>query len=263
MKQRLATQHWTAHNIRLNDEATTNPELYDFLAGDDRLKAILRVFRIVFPGGLAGVSIADLGCLEGGFTLGLALQGAHALGIEARRTNFEKLELLREHFDQVSLDFRLADVKDFDTARFGRFDAVLALGILYHLDNPIPWLRQIADATGRILVVDSHYAPGDDRALRRIDKRLTNLSGLTTVTYGSAKYEGRWFTEYARHADPEPHLWASYSNWRSFWLTKESLVRGMRDAGFALVLEQHDYTADIFERMSVQFPRVLLIGIKP
>jgi hypothetical protein len=45
-------------------------------------------------------------------------------------------------------------------------------------------------------------------------------------------------------------------------LVKESLVRAIRDAGFDLVFEQHDYSMDNYQRLSVESPRILIVAAK-
>jgi hypothetical protein len=262
LKQRLAKQRWTGHNLRLNDEVTTWPGHSDFDPLDLRLKAIRRILRFTFGDQPGKLRIADLGALEGGYSLALARQGAEVIGVEARKLNFDKLALLEEHFALPNLKFVMADVKEFTAERYGAFDVVLALGILYHLDRPVEWLRQVAAATRRLIVIDSHFAPADDHALSKIDPRLSALSALETVTYNGISYQGRWFKEFEPTFSPEEELWASYSNWRSFWLTKGSLVRAIRDAGFDLVLEQHDYSADSHDRLAIEFPRTMIVGLK-
>ncbi len=262
LKQRIAEQRWTAHNIRLNDEVTTWPGHSDFDPLDVRLKAIRRMLRFTFGDHLENLRIADLGALEGGYSVSLAQQGANVVGLEARKLNYEKLALLEEHFGLPNLSFILGDVKNFNAATFGMFDVVLALGILYHLDKPVESLRQIAGATRRLIVIDSHFAPADDRALSRIDPRIAALSPLEPVMVNGVTYHGRWFKEFEPAFSPEQELWASYSNWRSFWLTKESLVRAIRDAGFDLVLEQHDYSADSHDWLAFDFPRTMIAGVK-
>ena len=136
------------------------------------------------------------------------------------------------------------------------------MGILYHLDRPVEWLRQVGDASRLLIVIDTHYAPADDYALTRIDPRLAALSPLEPVICNGATYYGRWFKEFEPTVSPEDQLWASYSNWRSFWLTKESLLRATRDAGFELVLEQHDYSVDSHDKLSTEFPRTMIAGVK-
>jgi 2-polyprenyl-3-methyl-5-hydroxy-6-metoxy-1,4-benzoquinol methylase len=262
LRERLKGQQWTAHNIRLNSEVTTISAGPGFMETDLRLKALLRVLALVFNGDLAGLRIADLGCLEGGFSLALAQRGAAVVGLEARARNLEKAQLLKDHFELSNLEFVLTDVKSFSQDRFGLFDAVLALGILYHLDSPAAWLRQVSAATRKVLIVDSHFAPSDSANLALIDPRISSLGPIEKMNHNGNAYEGRWFFEYGENVDPEPQLWASYSNRSSFWLTKESLLLAMLHAGFDLVFEQHDYSALNYRHFSVAFPRAMLIGIK-
>jgi hypothetical protein len=261
LQQKLKNQNWTAHNIRLNPEVTTIPGQPDFAETDERLKAILRVLRLLHDEDLTSLRIADLGCLEGGFAWALARRGASVLGIEARAANLSKALLLKEHFQLDRLEFIQEDAKAFSFERFGSFDVVLALGILYHLDSPVEWLSQIAGATQH-LIVDTHFAPATGEALALIDPRISNLSEIIQIRHGQHDYEGRWFTEYGEDVDPEPQLWASYSNHRSFWLTKESLLVAMCRAGFDLVFEQHDYSAYSYRHFEQVFPRTLLVGLK-
>jgi SAM-dependent methyltransferase len=262
LRHRLAEQQWTAHNIRLTPDVRTRPGEPDFMETDLRLQAILRSLSLLYRNRLAGLRVADLGCLEGGFSLALAQRGMDVLGIEARRKNLEKALLLKEHFGLTNLELLRDDVKNFTRERHSTFDVVLALGILYHLDEPVAWLRQVAETTRGVLIIDSHYAPADEAALARIDPRLRQLGALRALEDRGSLYEGRWYFEYGEEADAESQLWASYSNRSSFWLTKESLLRALLRAGFDLVLEEHDYSADFYEHFTEVFPRGMFLAIK-
>jgi SAM-dependent methyltransferase len=262
LRKALAGQQWTTHNIRLNAECTTMPGQPDFIETDLRLHAIVRVLDVLFGANLGGLRIADLGCCEGGFSLALAQRGADVVGIEARHLNLEKANLLRDHFGLKNLRFDLADVKDFAPDAHGQFDVVLALGILYHLDQPVQWLQRVAAATCRVLIVDTHFAPADDTAMSKLDPRLSALSPLESQDIGDWKPKGRWFHEFDESAERESQLWASYSNSRSFWLTKESLLQSIVKSGFSLVLEQHDYSAGNFELFNVTYPRCMLVAVR-
>jgi hypothetical protein len=226
-----------------------------------RLKAIFRALSLVYRNQLAGLRLADLGSLEGGFALAMAERGMEVTAIEARRKNLDKCLLLQEHFGLANLRFLHDDVKNLTSQKFDTFDVVLALGILYHLDNPLLWLRRAAATVRGVMVIDSHYAPADDALLSQIDPRLA-LGPLKHMMDGEEVYEGRWFFEYDDRANREDQLWASYSNGSSFWLTKESLLKALVRSGFDLVLEQHDYSAEIYKHLSITFPRVMLLAIK-
>src|SRR5918997_3278469 len=144
LRRRLAEQQWTAHNIRLTTDIVTRPGEPDFMETDLRLRAIERALTLLYRDRLAGLLAADLGCLEGGFSLALARRGMNVLGIEARRKNLEKAMLLKDHFGLTNLELLCDDVKNFMRERYDVFDVTLALGILYHLDQPSAWLRHVA-----------------------------------------------------------------------------------------------------------------------
>ena len=261
LTQRLATQEWTGHNIRLNTDISTMPGRPDFMETDLRLKAILRALAFFYRGELAGLRVADLGCLEGGFTLAMAQREMEVIGLEARQMNLDKCVLLKDQFDLGQLEFRLDDVKNFSREKYGMFDVVLALGIFYHLNDPVAWLQQASAATRGLMVIESHYAPADDRALKQLDSRL-KLGPLVQESIDGFQYEGRWFFEFEPHADREVMPWASYSNNQSFWLTKESLLRAALRSGFDLVFEQHDYSAESYQFHNFVHSRGLFLAIK-
>ena len=80
LRTRLAAQSWTAHNIELLPGLCTLPETQPFLTTNLHLLSILRVVDLLYPAGLRGRRVADLGCLEGGFALAFALRGAEVCG---------------------------------------------------------------------------------------------------------------------------------------------------------------------------------------
>ena len=265
LRRRIAADIWTSHNIELDHDLCTIPGSPGFFATDTRLAAVRRMLRARFGDDSSNLRIADLGCLEGGFAIALSLDGATVVGLEARRANLDKAQLVRQWFGLDSLTLMEADVKDFDVERFGRFDVVLALGILYHLDRPAAWLRQVGEATTTMLIVDTHVAPPSEARRLQLRADIRELSEVEAEMHLERAYPGRWYSEYSSdicEAQREQQLWASWSNHRSFWLTEQSLLRALRDAGFDLVLQQHDATLDGHERNRYEFSRGMFVAIK-
>ena len=182
-ERRLVAQPSTSHNIRLTPEVTTIPGWPDFLETDLRLAAIVRALSLVYHRRLAGLRVADLGRLEGGFALALARHGMNVVEVEARQANLDKARLLNEHFALPNLEFCRDDVTRFTRERHG---------------------------------------PDVDR---------------------------------------ESQLWASYSNGRSFWLTKEALLRAILGCGFDLLWEQQDYSATDYRLHNVTYARGLFCAV--
>ncbi len=261
LQQRLAAEPWTAYNIRLTPAVTTLPGAPDFLRTDRRLLGILRTLAVLYRGDLTGLRVVDLGCLEGGFALALAQRGARVLAIDARQANLDKVRLLIEHFELGNLEVACADVKEFTRERYGDFDVVLCLGLLYHLDRPVAWLQQAAAVTRAVLIVDTHLAPDDD-AIVDLDPRLACLGALERRDENESVTEGRWFQELSPAPDPLRGRWAAFSNAASFWLTRASLVGALRRAGFDAVFEQQDWIADAHAVYARNLARAMFVAVK-
>ena len=167
--------------------------------------------------------ILDLASLEGDFSAEFALRGAEVLGIEGRRRNVERAA---ERFSLPNLRFVQDDVRNVRREKYGEFDIVLCLGILYHLDAPdcFKLLEAIAEVCIDIAIVDTHVG----------------LTRDEVVKHEGHEYSGRRFMEYSRAPTPEQMeetTWASIGNLQSFWPTKPSLVNAIVDAGFNSVYE--------------------------
>jgi hypothetical protein len=56
---------------------------------------------------------------------------------------------------------------------------------------------------------------------------------------GDQQYKGRWYSEYPESIESSDEEWASVSNYRSFWLTEESLLTAASAAGFKKIYKVH------------------------
>ncbi len=232
----LQRLHWTSHNIELAPGVLTLPG-QPLLRDEVRTRSIQRELNrfAAREGGFAGQRALDLGCLEGGFSLELARWGFAALGIEGRASNFAKCTALAAHFALPNLHFELNDVKALEPARHGRFDVVLCLGLLYHLDDPAAFVERLGQeltSERAVMFLDTHVAPPDERALDDFEGRSA-LSALTTVKHRGQAYEGRWYHEYDSEAPDE--AWTSISNPQSFWPTEPALITALVRGGFSQV----------------------------
>ncbi|MCL4838191.1 MAG: methyltransferase domain-containing protein [Thermoanaerobaculia bacterium] len=263
---RLAALRWTAHNLPLPGGRWTLPGQPEFLAASGGLAAIRRLAFAIYGPRLDGLRVLDLGCLEGGYAFALARDGAEVVGIDARAENIAKCELVRDAWGLAHLSFRQGDVKEVARGTHGEFDLVLALGILYHLDEPARWLAGIGALTRGVLCVDTHFAPDDDADLALLRPDLRKLGPiertLAPIEADGLALEGRWFDEWTTAAERDAMPWASWSNPRSFWLTRASLGRAVRAAGFETVAELLDFSLDRYELLQTAYPRLLLAGFK-
>ena len=251
LRGRVASLVWTNHNVEIAPGVWTVPHEPPLL-DDPRVRCIVRAVREALGGSLVGARVADLGCLEGGIALAFALEGAEVLGIEGRATNLAKCRLLEECFALPNLAFEQGDARDFRPEKYGNFDAVVAAGLLYHLDQPVEFMRGAARCAKRVMLVDTHYAPDTEAGVAALqtmpffDITWNPLMETAEVHDAGEVFNGRWWREYAEglaDEDVERQLWASLNNPRSFWLTRSSIYRLLTTCGFQAVGERLDFLA--------------------
>jgi len=136
-------------------------------------------------------SVLDAGTGVGHFARHVSRnKNLRVVGLDARSSNV--LEASRR---SPEIEFRVCDVESSTFAEQGEFDLVLALGLLYHLENPFRAIRNLAIATRDAIVVESLIAPGrspkgwlldefpgDDQALASVAWHLTE-TGIAKLLY--------------------------------------------------------------------------------
>jgi SAM-dependent methyltransferase len=193
---------------------------------DERVRRTVQVVADLSSKPLDQLRVLDLACYEGQFAIEFALQGAEVVGIEGREENIAKARLRAQEHRLERLDLVRADVRDLRRARFGGFDVVLCLGLLYHLDFPeaIRFLEHVGEVCDDLAIFDTHISLGWRHRVRD----------------GAHTYSGRPYIEHSGHADAverDRSRWASLDNSRSFWFTRASLMNALMDVGFTSVYE--------------------------
>jgi SAM-dependent methyltransferase len=221
----------------LPDGTETFPEAQGLVEETGRFRAAHRMLKLVFPEGLAGKTIADLGCLEGGYTAGFARLGMTATGFEVRESNFTNCLHVKSQLKLDNLAFVKADLNDID--KYGMFDALWACGILYHLHDPRIFLEKAARACRKVILLETHFTYEERTP-------AADCWGLSELCEHQGM-KGRWFEEHEAvpHEELEKMKWASWANGTSFWLQKEYLLDLIHAVGFDIVLEQYDVMSDI------------------
>jgi SAM-dependent methyltransferase len=171
----------------------------------------------------AASRVLDLASLTGDFAVECALRGAEVLGIEGRSSNLDRAI---QRVSLPNLRFVQDDVRNLSRDKYGEFDVVLCLGILYHLDEPdcFKLLESMAAVCTGLAIIDTHVG----------------LTREERVEYNGHEYRGWRYTEYPHpptSEEIEANTWGSLGNPRSFWLTRPSLVNAIVDAGFNSVYE--------------------------
>jgi SAM-dependent methyltransferase len=225
-KQELIDRHgaWTAHNIRLADGLYTIGER---IIGDEiKLRRVTQIVADVAAKPFHELRVLDLACLEGLYAIEFARLGAEVVAIEGREANLAKARFAGEVFSLGNVSFIRDDVRNLSVGKYGVFDVVLCLGILYHLDAPdlFSFVHNISAVCRRLTVIDTHISPRPS----------------VCREYHGKKYYGRPYREHAPSATSEARekaAWASLDNPRSFWFTRPSLFNLLAQTGFSSAYE--------------------------
>jgi tRNA (mo5U34)-methyltransferase len=100
----------------------------------------------------------DIACHEGWFAHRLLEWGAQqVVAVDIRDVNVRRARLLRDHFGLAPerLKVEQADVYGLRPDALGRFDVVLMLGLIYHLENPIGAIRAARALTRGVCLVET------------------------------------------------------------------------------------------------------------
>lgn len=235
---------WTAHNVRLAQDVWT---ISQEPAGDEvKLRRVTQIVSDLCGGSLAGVRVLDLACLEGMYALELARRGADVVGIEGRESSVEKARFAARALDLERVEFVQDDVRNLSVERYGSFDVVLCLGILYHLDVPdlFAFVERASEACRRALVADT----------------AVGARASETHRHDGQPYRGRRLVEHAPGSTPDERLqavWSSLDNVSAFALTRPSLETLLARCGFSSVYECH-----VPAEPAKEVDRVTLLALK-
>jgi 2-polyprenyl-3-methyl-5-hydroxy-6-metoxy-1,4-benzoquinol methylase len=213
---------WTDHNIHLGNGVYTIGEHVI----SDKLRRIVQIVSDMARRPLNELRIVDLACLEGQYAIEFARHGSQCVAIDGRETNLEKARFAKRALNLENLTLALDDVRNLSKDKYGTFDVVLCLGILYHLDGPsvLGLLERIGQVCTGIAVFDTYVS----------------IAQKCSYSFQGKEYWGRDIVEHSSTASKDEKLrdlWASLDNATSFWITKNSLLNALRVLGFTSVYE--------------------------
>jgi SAM-dependent methyltransferase len=105
---------------------------------------------------LAGKRVLDVGAGVGHLAVRLEKTGCKVICVEGRPGNVESLRQRYPRFDA-----HVANVEAEPLNRFGQVDIVFSYGLLYHLENPLQSLRNMAAAGSEMLLLETIVCDAD------------------------------------------------------------------------------------------------------
>lgn len=164
--------------------------------------------------GLRGRRVLEVGCFEGIHTVALAIHGAQVTAVDGRIENVAKTAI-RCALHGVQARIEVWDVERPPPARLDvGCDVLHDVGVLYHLADPVGYLRRQLPQVRQALMLDTHVcAPG---------------SATASYESGGERFDVQPYREGGR-ADPFSGMQA-----HARWLPEATLVRVLEQAGFGV-----------------------------
>jgi tRNA (mo5U34)-methyltransferase len=201
------------HNVVFAPGVMTNPSNPDYPASR------WRVLDQVIPRDLSGKSVLDIGCNSGFFSLEMKKRGAaRVVGVDIMPHLLAQSRFASHWFD---LPLELYECGAYDVPSLdSKFDAVVFIGVLYHLKHPLYALEQVASICNETMYFQSvvrgpkgDVVPEDD------------YPSEEETAFDHPDWPKLYFVEKKFNGDE--------SNW---WFATRSCLRAMlRTAGFRTV----------------------------
>jgi tRNA (mo5U34)-methyltransferase len=215
------------HNMDLGGVATAPKH---FLGDYPRQK--FRRFEHAIPRDLRGMTVLDIGCNAGFYSIEMKRRGAdRVVGIDSDDSYLAQARFAAE-ITGVDLELRKMDVYQVGELREA-FDLVLFMGVLYHLRHPLLALDLVREhAVGKTMVFQSMQ-----RGSRAVDRLDEDYPFSEREVFEQPGYPKMYFVEKKYSDDP--------TNW---WIPNRACVEAMlRSAGFRIVSnpEEEVYVCEV------------------
>lgn len=112
----------------------------------------------LYRGTLTGKRILDLGCNAGFWALQAIEHGCDfVLGIDGRQMHIDQANFVFDvnQVDKNRYQFIKGDVFEVNFKKYGFFDIVFFLGLMYHINKPVTMLERISEVNSDILIIDT------------------------------------------------------------------------------------------------------------
>ena len=167
--------------------------------------------------------VLELGPCHGRDTVALSALGSSVVAVEGRPGNCETVRRrVNSMVPNADVDVILGDLETFDLNGLGRFDLVLATGILYHLKRPWDLVARIQAVTDLCLGW-SHVAPV-------ASEQREGYSGSPYVE-GCGESAGLSPESFWLTSESFLSCWIRVNGWRACWLDTPSPHPNGGDAG--------------------------------
>jgi tRNA (mo5U34)-methyltransferase len=123
---------------------------------DTRLQMLTRAVDEHFGERFRDIECLDIGCHEGFYALAMARRGVRGVvAVDARPENLNRARFVAEAMNVTNIVYSQGRVETIASDQARTFELTLFLGLLYHVEDPMRCLRQVAAVTGELCVLET------------------------------------------------------------------------------------------------------------
>ena len=190
-------------------------------------------------GGVDGLSVLELGPLEGGHTFMLQNAGARSVtAVESNGRAFLKCLVVKELLGLDRAHFLLGEATAYLSETTEEFDVCVASGILYHMTDPAALIEAISRRVDR-LVLWTHYYDADVHRDNRLMQR--KMKGSRRATHDGFEHT---LHEHRYGASLRFAVFAGGTRSSANWLSRDDLMACLAHYGWTdiqIAFEQRDH----------------------
>jgi len=113
--------------------------------------------------------VIDVGCGIGRFCDFFFEKGSEIFCVDGREQNIQKLRDLYPTIQSAVIDLENTDMRT-----LGMFDIVFCYGLLYHLSDPLSFIRNVSSACSEFMIIETCITDADDPILRLVAEDIDN-----------------------------------------------------------------------------------------
>jgi SAM-dependent methyltransferase len=158
----------------INTNWVSKLPIVDTVTGEIPLFDDARMHWLVDRVNLRGKTVLELGSFEGGHSYILSKTGAEITAIESNSLSYLKALVAKDILGYRAKNL-YGDFLEFLPSA-PKFDLIVASGVLYHMENPVKLLCEIADKTSKIFLwthyFDSNFQDWNPEVLVRLEDKF-------------------------------------------------------------------------------------------
>jgi ubiquinone/menaquinone biosynthesis C-methylase UbiE len=135
----------------------TTPQIPPQVAGihDTRLAMTDAAVNTHFGARARGLECLDIGCHQGYYSMAMARRGWRVTGFDARAESLAAARFASQAAGLPDIRYKQGRVETLAADEGRQYDLTLFLGVLYHVEDPMLCLRQVAAVTREMCVIET------------------------------------------------------------------------------------------------------------